>query len=490
VYAYWRSGRSPSAPPSANIEGVTRQAAIPEILTFGAVQAARRLRAGEFSSTELVRALLDRIEMVNPMVNAVREVLAEPALRAARDADHRLATGHPVGPLDGVPITVKDNVDVAGSATTQGVAALAGAVAPADAPSVAHLRRAGAIPVARTNMPDFALRWHTDSGLAGPTLNPWDADLTPGGSSGGEAVALATGMSLLGVGNDLGGSLRWPAQCAGTAALRPTLGRIPDASSLDPDGKPLALRLLDVPGPMARRVEDLRLAFGVMAAPDPRDPWHCPVPPGYLPEVPRRVHVLDDLGGVEMDASVREALRRAAAALEGHGYQLCDGPPPGVVEAAAAWARLMAFGVRPVWPGLARLASTGGLRFMELMFELVPPGGPGELAELLTTRGRLARAWAEYQRATPLVLAPIYAGRAFRAGADLAEAGPIVDRLRATLVVNFLGLPAVAVPVGLVDGLPRGVQLIGPRFGEELCLRAAEAVEVTAGPITPIDPRC
>lgn len=451
-------------------------------LTFGAAEAARRLRARELSSAELVAAVLARIEAVNPRVNAVREVLGEPALHAARAADERLAAGRPSGPLEGVPITVKDNVDVAGSATTQGVQALAGAIADTDAPAVANLRRAGAIPIARTNMPDFALRWHTDSGIAGPTLNPWDPDLTPGGSSGGESVSLATGMSLLGVGNDLGGSLRWPSQCAGTAALRPTLGRVPHALSIEPTARPIGLQLLDVQGPMARNIEDLRLALHAMAGPDPRDPWHAPVPASYVPDAPRRVHVVDDAS---------PAIRRAAAALRAGGYEIDDdGGPPGIDEAAGAWAHLMAGDARRAWPAIEPLASAGGRRFMEAMFELVPPIGPDEYAEVFATRLRLARAWAERQRTTPLVVAPIFAGPAFRAGADLdGAAADIVAALRATLAVNLLGLPSVAVPVGLVDGLPQAVQVIGPRFGEELCVRAAEAIEVAHEPTGPIDPR-
>ncbi|WP_169748035.1 amidase [Pseudonocardia acaciae] len=448
--------------------------------TTGAAEAARRLRARELTSTELVTAHLERIEALNPKLNAIRQVLTDQALRDAASADERLAAGTPRGPLDGVPITVKDNVDVAGTATTQGVAALAGALTDTDAPAVANLRRAGAIPIARTNMPDFALRWHTDSGIAGPTLNPWDPALTPGGSSGGEAVALATGMSLLGVGNDLGGSLRWPSQCAGTAALRPTLGRVPHARSLEPTATPLGLQLIDVQGPMARRVEDLRLALRVMAEHDPRDPWHCPVPASHAPDAPPRVHVLTELDGVTLDPSVRTAIDRAAEALRAHGYDLTDDAPPGIDEAAAAWGPLMATDARRAWPSLSPTASASGRRFMELMFELVPPVTMDEYADLFTTRHRLARAWSEHQRRVPLVLAPIYAGRPFAAGADLdgvSSAAAIVTNLRATLVANVLGLPSVAVPVGVVDGLPGAVQLIGPRFGEQACLRAAEAIE-------------
>ncbi|HZZ46402.1 MAG TPA: amidase [Pseudonocardia sp.] len=477
---------------------LTPAALIDPLLTLSATEAVAALRAGDHSSTELVRAVLHRIEVVNPSVNAIRATLAAEALAAAAEADDRLRRGEPRGVLDGLPVTVKDNIDVAGSATTHGCAALAGAVATTDAPVVANLRAAGAIPVARTNMPDFALRWHTDSGLLGATVNPWDPTLTPGGSSGGEAVALATGMSLLGVGTDLGGSLRWPSQCAGTAALRPTQGRVPDTPE---QLKAPGLRLLDTHGPMARRVEDLRLAFSVMAAPDPRDPWNAPVAADYVPTVPRTVHVLRAMAGVEYDPAVRLGLERAAGALTDAGYRVLDDPPPGLGDrrAGETWAGLMAADARRVWPELGPLASAGGRRFMELMFGLVPPVDQAGYAELFVTRDRLARSWAVYQARTPLVLAPVHAGAPFAAGADLdgpAAADRIVDSLRATLVVNLLGLPSVAVPAGLHDGLPVGVQVIGPRFGDELCLRAAAVIEEVIGAatgnglarITPIEP--
>ncbi|PZS10821.1 MAG: amidase [Acidimicrobiales bacterium] len=465
---------------------------VPEILALGAAEVGRRLLAGEFSSTELITALLERIDRINPTVNAVRETLYDQALSSAHAADYRLKSGSPCGPFEGVPITVKDNIDVAGTATTQGVAAFAGRIADTDAPSVANLRQAGAIPIGRTNMPDFALRWHTDSGLCGPTLNPWDADLTPGGSSGGEAVSLATGMSLLGLGTDLGGSLRWPSQCAGTSALRPTLGRIPQASSIEPTASSMSLQLLDVHGPMARRIEDLRLALRIMSAPDPGDPWHCPVPPSYVPATLRRVHVLHELAGVDIDPSVQKAMQRAAAALQTHGYELVDDTPPGINDAAAAWAQLMTSDARRIWPALEQVASAGGKQFMETMFDLIPAIGHDDYAQLFVTRHKLARAWGEHQNRVPLVLAPIFAGPAFLAGSDLAgpcAAARIVEGLRATLVVNLLGLPSVAVPVGLVNHLPQAVQLIGPRFGEEICLQAAEVIEAAVERITPINPR-
>jgi len=455
----------------------------------GAAAAARGLRAREFSSTELVHALLDRIDEVDPRVRAMREVLAEEALRAAADADRRLAEGAPTGPLDGVPFTVKDNIDVAGSATTQGVRAFAGAIAPVDAPAVAHLRRAGGIPLARTNMPDFALRWHTDSQIAGPTLNPWDPALTPGGSSGGEAVALATGMTPLGVGNDLGGSLRWPAQCNGIASLRPTLGRIPHALSLEPTAKPLSLQFIEVQGPLARRVEDLRLAFGLMCAPDTRDPWHVALPADHVPTTPRRVRVADDLPG--LDPPVRAAVARAATALEEQGYEIADASGPSLQAAAALWPHIMSADGRRLWPEVAPLASAEAGRFMDAVLALTDPQDLDTMGRVFTERQRLGRSWSEHQAHTPLVIAPIATRVPFRAGDDLdgvPAARRIIESLCPTLAVNVLGLPSVAVPVGVIDGLPQAVQVIGPRFGEALCLDAAEAIERAAARMTPVTP--
>jgi amidase len=193
---------------------------VTSICRLGALEQAGAIRRGELSSRDVIEAHLAHIEVVNPRVNALHTVLAEAARTEADEADRRLAGGEKVGPLHGVPVSIKENIDVAGTATTCGVSALAETLSNTDAPLVTNLRAAGAIPISRGNMPDFAMRWHTWSELMGATLNPWDVARTPGGSSGGEAVALATGMVPLGVGNDIGGSLRFPSQCVGIASRR------------------------------------------------------------------------------------------------------------------------------------------------------------------------------------------------------------------------------------------------------------------------------
>ena len=456
-----------------------------------ATELARAIAEGEVSSRAVVDAHLERIERVNHEVNALRVILSEEARAAADEADRMIAAGEAVGPLHGVPFSVKENVDVAGTATTWGLAAMAQAVSPTDAPAVANLRAVGAIPIARGNMPDLAIRWHTDNALAGATLNPWDRARTPGGSSGGEAVALATGMVPLGVGNDLGGSLRWPSQCVGTAALRPSHGRIPDATAVRPTDNPLSIQLFNCQGPMARRVEDLRVAFAAMIAPSPRDPWHVPAPAQREPlRGPVRVSVaLPD----RTDPEIADGVRRAADALAAAGYGLREELPPDLDQAAALWAELLNDDVRRSWPAVEPIVSAGARRHTTNALNVTEPLDVAGYALRWQTRQALARRWSLHQAQSPLILAPISLRRPFTPDADAAgrdDVLEIVDGMRMVVSVNLLGLPSVAVPVGLDDrGLPLAVQIIGPRFREDLCLGAAAVIEAAVDTITPIDPR-
>jgi amidase len=244
-----------------------------ELWRMSATELAEAIRSGQVSSREVIEAHLRRIEAVNNSINAVVITMAEQAVTAAKTADRAVAAGADLGPFHGVPFTVKENIDVAGTPTTQGFKALADAYPRRDAPVVERLKAAGAIPIGRTNLPSGAVRWHCESELWGATLNPWNRSRTPGASSAGEAAAIATGMSPLGLGNDGLGSLRHPAQCCGVCALKPTLGRIPHASTVEAtEIATIGMQLTQVNGPLARRVADLRGALEVIAGPTWRDP--------------------------------------------------------------------------------------------------------------------------------------------------------------------------------------------------------------------------
>ena len=463
-----------------------------DLWRLGAVELAEAITSGQVSSREVIEAHLRRIEAVNPRVNAVVVVLGEQALEAATAADRKAAGGGDLPPLHGVPFTVKGSIDLAGTPTTQGLKAFAGAYPARDAPHVERLRAAGAIPIGRTNLASFTVRWHCESELWGETVNPWDRSRTPGASSGGDAAALATGMTPLGVGSDGLGSLRWPAQCCGISVLKPTLGRIPAAASAGPDA-PIGAQLTIVDGPMARRVADLRAALAVMAGPSWRDPWSVPAPlRGPEPGRPIRVALVTDPAGQGTARQVADGVQKAAAALAGAGYAVEEAEPPSI--AAAAQADLALFNTpefRAALTMMSPMLPANTQRFLSQFYEVAGDPDPVTAMQVFIARHSLLRAWGEFQETRPLIVAPIYTGIPFEAGTDLADGAvaETIHRMRMAIAVNALGLPAVAAPVGTADGLPQVVQVIGPRYREDLCLDAAAALEQALGIITPIDPR-
>ena len=309
-----------------------------ELWRMSATELAAAISSRQVSSREVVDAHLRRIESVNKSINAVVVVLAEQSLDAAERADRAVGRGDDRPRLHGVPFTVKENIDVAGTPTTQGLKALANAYPSRDAPIVERMKAAGGIVIGRTNLPSAAIRWHCESELWGATLNPWDRTRTPGASSAGEAAAIATGMSPLGLGNDGLGSLRHPAQCCGISALKPTLGRVPNASSVGPgDVATIGIQLTGVNGPLARRVADLRLAFEIIAGPTWRDPWTVPVPlSGPEPAKPIRVALVPDPAEQGTAEQVQDGVRKAGRALEDAGYVVEEVEPPGIEAAAKA----------------------------------------------------------------------------------------------------------------------------------------------------------
>jgi amidase len=394
--------------------------------------------------------------------------------------------------LHGVPFTVKENLDLVGTPTTMGVKALASAYPTVDAPTVERLRAAGAIPIGRTNCPNFTLRWHTDSELWGATINPWDRSRTPGGSSGGEAAALATGMTPLGLGNDGLGSLRWPAQCCGVSALKPTLGRIPTATS-PPFDLPIGVQLTAVEGPMARRIADLRAALEVLAGATWRDPWSVPVPlRGPQPPRPVRVAVVVDPAGLGTATQVQDRVRKAAGALEDAGYAVEEVEPPSIeVAAKTLLGMLNTPDNRALWQRFLPAMPADTQQFLSGFYRVAGHPDPVTTLQSFATRQSLLRAWGQFQQQHPLIVAPVCTDVPFPVGTDLDQ-GRVAETIRSmrmAIAVNALGLPAVALPVGVGEGLPQAVQLIGPRYREDLCLDAAAALENRVGILAPIDPR-
>ncbi|WP_413752081.1 amidase [Streptomyces sp. R-74717] len=454
---------------------------------------AEAVRRADVSAVELVDSHLERIAEVNPQMNAVTQLLAERARAAAAQTDRRRAAGEALGPLAGVPFTVKESTAVEGVPTTFGTERFRDLVASADAPPVARLRAAGAIPIGHSNIPTLILAgMHTRSELFGDTANPWDRGRTPGGTSGGDGVAVATGMAALGLGNDSGGSVRIPAQFCGVAGLKPTTGRFPaDHRVLGPDDPGPASQMLITDGPLARSVGDLRLAFEVLAGTDPRA---VPVPAYGEPlPGPVKVAVVTDPGGHGVHPTVRWAVETAAEALRDAGYDVREVQDvPRLDEALEAYGRITVTEFAATWPVVRKLLGAGGDRYIEMTMERTPPASADEFIKLMGTWMNIRRSWAEFLDEYPLLLGPVFTEPPVEPGLesrDRAGRDRVGSAMRLCTVTSFVGVPGVAVPTGVVDGLPSGVQVVGRAFREDLCLGAAQAIEDRLGVLTPVDPR-
>jgi amidase len=464
-----------------------------ELWRWDAVALAAAIRTGKVSSREATQAVLDRLDAVNPKLNAVTVVLAASALAAAERADAARHRSEPLGLLHGVPVTIKENVDQDGAATANGVVAFRDVVATTDSPQVASWKRAGAVIVGRTNTPAFSLRWHTDNDLRGRTFNPWHRERTPGGSSGGAAAALAVGIAPLAHGNDLGGSVRYPAYCCGVAGIRPTLGRVAAYNGTVTEERPVGVQLMSVQGPLARRVADVRLGLAAMATRDPRDPWWVPAPlEGPALARPIRVALTVDPARLGVDRNVAAAVRAAGVALADAGYAVEEVEPPDVAGVAACWGAIVINELRHVTQ--PQIRKHGGVeinRSLDFTLAGTPDVDLAGYMRALAERTRHVRDWMLFLERYALVVGPVSTEPPFEVGFDTTTAQRASDAARAQrllVAVNLLGLPAVAVPVGRAGDVPLGVQVIGSRYREDLCLNAAEVIEARHGLPTPIDP--
>jgi len=464
-----------------------------QIWRWDATAVAAAIRTGKISSREATQSVLARLEAVNPKLNAVTVVLAEQALAAADRADAARKRGEALGLLHGVPVTIKENVDQEGAATANGVVAFKDVIATSDSPQVASWKRAGAIIVGRTNTPAFSLRWHTDNDLRGRTFNPWHRDRTPGGSSGGAAAALAVGIAPLAHGNDLGGSVRYPAYCCGVAGIRPTLGRLAAYNATVTEERPVGMQLMSVQGPLARRVADVRLGLAAMAARDPRDPWWVPAPLDGAPVArPIKVALTVDPGRAGVQPDVAAAVRAAGAALADAGYAIEEVEPPDVAGVAACWSAIVINEMRHVTqPYIRKHGGADINRSLDFTLAGTPDVDLGGYMKALGERTKHVRDWMQFLERYPLVVGPVSTEPPFEVGFDTTSqkrAEEVSRAQRLLVAVNLLGLPATAVPVGRTGNVPLGVQVIGSRYREDLTLDAAEVIEARHGLPTPIEP--
>ncbi|MCX7372335.1 MAG: amidase family protein [Alphaproteobacteria bacterium] len=458
---------------------------------LSATEIARRVRARELSALDATAAALARLDAVNPRINAVIKPLHDEARAAATALDAAIARGEDPGPLAGVPVTVKVNVDQAGHATTNGLTQQANHLAPEDNPVVANLRRAGAIIIGRTNTPAFSVRWFCSNKLHGHTKNPWDNSITPGGSSGGAASAVASGIGAIAHGTDIGGSVRYPAYACGVHGLRPTLGRIPVWNPSLPE-RDIAGQIMSVSGPLARSIADVQLAFHAMSARDARDPWWVPAPHD-LPEAPKRAALCIRPDGMPVDALVEAALRDAARRLQDRGWtvvEMANLPPmrePAQLQ-KLLWMASIHMG------GMAAVEKEGDEPALAVHRHLMHGQTPPDITALmntLTRRATLLREWMAFFEKYPVALCPVSGELPFDDQADTLGFERFMQILEAQLTqlgVPLMGLPGLAVATGLVGRRPVGVQLLAGRYREDLLFAAGADIEAGGTPPTPVEP--
>ncbi len=461
----------------------------PEIWKWSALEVAHHVRRRTISCREAVDSCLARVAAVNPRLNAIVHSDPDAVRRAADAADQALRRGAAVGPLHGVPCTVKINVDVKGEATTGGVAANKDKIATENSPVVDNLLRAGAVIIGSTNTPEFSFRWFTDNALHGRTLNPRNADLTPGGSSGGAASAVAAGMGPLAHGNDIAGSIRYPAYACGVVGLRPTAGRIPAYTGTTGGVRTLSGQAFSVQGPIARRVADVRAGLAAMSAGDPRDPTWIDAPlAGPAPKRLIRVALVDELDGCTIAPEVRDALANAAKWLATAGYEVERASVPHFQDVQATWMAITMNEVRlRMLPAVDALGSDDIKAAVHAMADNAPAVDFAGYMQAIARRDTLRREWSLFMAQRPVILMPVSCELPYRWGADVQGKEAMAKMLIAQspmMTIAALSLPGLSVPTGLVQQgqslTPVGVQIVAGSFREDLCLAAGEVIERNA----------
>ncbi|MDH3636121.1 MAG: amidase family protein [Gammaproteobacteria bacterium] len=461
-----------------------------ELWRLGAADIATRVANREISATEVTEQSLQRLQDVNPAINAVVQPMPEAALAAARAVDDAIADGHSTGILAGVPVTIKVNIDQQGFANTNGIRIQQDNFAGQDSPVVTNLRKAGAIIVGRTNTPAFSMRWFTRNSLHGHTLNPRNAKLTPGGSSGGSAAAVAAGICALGHGTDIAGSIRYPAYACGLHGIRPSLGRVPAVNLSLPD-RHIGAQLTAVSGPIARSIADLRLGLAAMAAGSELDPWWVPAPLEQAP-APKRVALCISPDGLEVMPQVERALHEAARQLEDAGWQVAEVDSPPMRQAMELQLLLWMSEYQFSGGAAVRQEDDPDANFVYAQLcENCPIPTLESLMEALQQRITLAREWQLFLAQYPILLCPVSAEPPFPDMLDVESPESfrrVLEAQMTQIAVPLMGIPGISVATDGNTSVPMGVQLVASRFREDTLFAAATDIEARNAPLEIADP--
>lgn len=461
-----------------------------DLWRLSASEIATRVKQRDLSATEIIESTLQRLQRVNPKINAVVQQMPGQALAAARALDERIVAGGSTGLLAGVPVTIKVNIDQQGFANTNGIRLQQDLVAQQDSPIVANLRLADAIIVGRTNTPAFSMRWFTRNSLHGHTRNPRNSELTPGGSSGGAAAAVAAGICAIGQGTDIAGSIRYPAYACGLHGIRPSHGRVP-AFNLSLPERHIGAQLTAVSGPIARSIGDLRLGFEALSAASPLDPWWVPAPL-QQPAPPKRIALCIAPDGLAVTAAVEQALRHAASQLEEAGWEIVEVEIPPMREAMQL--QLLLWMSEYAYNGgtaVAREDDPDANFVYAQLRERCPTPTMENLMEALQRRLTLARDWQLFLTEYPLLLCPVSADPPFPDQLDIESAAAFeraVEAQMTQIALPLMGLPAIAVTTSGNCADPMGVQLVAARFREDVLFAAAGDIEARNPALEAVDP--
>lgn len=461
-----------------------------ELWRLSASAIATRVARREISATEVTEQCLQRLQQVNPQINAVVQEMPDAALAAARAVDDSIAAGESPGLLAGVPVTIKVNIDQQGFANTGGIRIQQDHMPDQDSPIVTNLREAGAVIVGRTNTPAFSMRWFTRNSLHGHTLNPRNSKLTPGGSSGGAAAAVAAGICALGHGTDIAGSIRYPAYACGLHGLRPSFGRIAAVNLSLPD-RHIGAQLTAVSGPIARSIEDLRLGLAAMSVESELDPWWVPAPlEQSLP--PKRVALCISPDGLEVADEVEAALRKAARQLEEAGWSVTEVDAPPMREAMRLQLLLWMSEYHYNGGAAVKREDDPDANFVYAQLcENCPTPTLKSLMEALQQRLTLSREWQQFLTRYPLMLCPVSAEPPFPDMLDVESPQSfrrVLEAQMTQIALPLMGMPAMSVATGSDSSAPMGVQLVAARFREDVLFAAASDIEARNPPLEISDP--